>query len=262
MESKNKEHAIEPNNRRAQLISLSISTESYVEFREAAIEAAQQARSATMCFANVHMLVECERNHSLAQVVNQADWVAPGGMPLIWALRAWHGLRQDRVDGLDLLPDLLQRAADEQLPVYFYGSTSDVLAQTESACRKRFAGLCIVGTLSPPFRPLTPAEEDEVANQITASGARLVIVALGCPKQEQFVARMRGRIPAVLVAVGAALPVLAGAKSRAPGWMQKAGLEWLFRLFQEPQRLFKRYALTNSLFVYYLLRSQFQKQLQ
>jgi N-acetylglucosaminyldiphosphoundecaprenol N-acetyl-beta-D-mannosaminyltransferase len=112
----------------------------------------------------------------------------------------------------------------------------------------------VAGTYSPPFRPLTVPEEAAVVRQINLSGARLVLVALGCPKQEQWMARMRGRVQAVMLGIGGALPVLAGVHDRAPGWMQRIGLEWLHRLWLEPKRLFRRYAYTNLQFVVGLLR--------
>ncbi len=155
---------------------------------------------------------------------------------------------------MDMMPALLQRAVEESLPVFFYGSTPDSLAKCVAVCEERFPGLRIAGTLSPPFRPLTADEETAIAEQITDSGARLVFVALGCPKQELWMARMRGRVPAVLLGIGGALPILTGDTKRAPLWVRQMGLEWAVRLAQEPGRLLKRYATTNSLYIWYFTK--------
>lgn len=221
--------------------------------------AARRGESRTACFANVHMTVEAQHDPAFARLVNGADWVTADGVPLTWALRLLDGIRQPRVAGIDMLPDLVRQAAAEGLPVFFYGSTPEVLARTVAVCQERHPGLQIAGTLSPPFRPLTEAEETEVVETINASGARLVFVALGCPKQERWIARMRGRIGAVLLGIGGALPILAGTQRRSPRWMQQNGLEWAYRLAVEPRRLFKRYARTNTLFLLYLTRQLWRK---
>ncbi len=239
---------------RAELVCLQIDTGSYHQIQEEVIDAAHARLSSSICFANAHMVVEAIRNHHVAESVNNATWVVADGVPLVWAIRAIFKRNQERVTGLDFLPDLLHRASQEGLSVYFYGSTPEVLQATLQTCQQRFPTLRVAGTYSPPFRSLTPAEEDEAVEKIVASGARLVFVALGCPRQELWIARMRHRIPAVLLGIGGALPVLAGQFSRAPIWMQMYGLEWLYRLIQEPTRLFRRYLTTNALFIFYLFR--------
>lgn len=241
-------------NLRASVISLALSLGSYQAVQESIVATAKQGQSGTVCFANVHMCVEAQHNPAIARAVNQANWVVADGVPLLWAMQLLYGIKQERITGLDMLPSLLERAAEEKLPVFFYGSTEDVLAQTVGVCRQKYPSLKIAGTLSPPFRALTAEEETQIARQITASGTKLVFVALGCPKQEVWLDRMRNQIPAVLLAIGGALPVLAGSVSRSPKWMQRSGLEWFYRFLQEPRRLFKRYAVTNSLFLYYLVK--------
>lgn len=240
--------------RRFRMVSLDMTLACYDGFMSSVMEAARQGKPGMVCFANSHMLVEGVKRPEFAQLVNRADWVAADGVPLVWALRKFSGYDQNRIAGMDVMPDLLSRAAQEGLGVFFYGSTPDVLERAITACRRQFSGLQIVGQESPPFRSLTPAEEDATAARIRASGARLVFVALGCPKQERWMARMQGRVPAILLGVGGALPLLAGSQRRAPAYMRQAGLEWLFRLAQEPRRLFKRYMVTNSLFVYYIAK--------
>ncbi len=228
----------------------------------AVLDTARQRVSAYGCFANVHMAVEAAQDPQFAQAVNRATWVSADGVPLAWALRLLYGIRQDRITGLDVLPDLLTEAANEQISVYFYGSTPDLLAQCAAFCTKHHPTLRIAGMHAPPFRPLTAAEEQADIDRIRESGAGIVFVSLGCPKQEKWMARVSSRIPAVLLGIGGALPVTIGDVARAPHWMQKAGLEWLFRLVQEPRRLFKRYVYTNTLFVGYLLRQRLMGNLQ
>lgn len=239
---------------RRHVVSLQLTAAPFSVFEDTIVAAAAEGRSSTVCFANVHMVIECRQNPAMAEAVNGADWVGADGVPLQWALKSLYGLNQERVPGMDMMPALLKRAAKEHLPVFFYGSTPDALDRCVAVCRERFPDLPIAGTLSPPFRPLTADEEDTYARQITNSGARLVFVALGCPKQELWMARMRGRIPAVMLGIGGALPILTGDAKRAPLWVRQMGLEWAVRLAQEPNRLLKRYATTNSLYVWYFTR--------
>lgn len=245
----------------SRVISLDITLSSYQDALDAIAQSAKRHQHGTVCFANVHMTVEAVKNPHFAQQVNSADWVVADGVPLTWAIQALYGQRQERITGLDFLPDLLQRAAQTGLSVFFYGSTPEVLEATVSTCRQNYPGLIIAGVHSPPFRELTPEEDDDVVQLITASGAQLVFVALGCPRQEAWVNRMRNRIPAILLAIGGALPVLAGQFNRAPRWMQQAGMEWFFRLAQEPRRLFRRYFVTNMLFTVYLMQNLLRKKL-
>jgi N-acetylglucosaminyldiphosphoundecaprenol N-acetyl-beta-D-mannosaminyltransferase len=200
------------------------------------------------------MLVEAHNAPDFARVVSRANIVAPDGQPLAWALKLMHGIRQERVAGMDLLPDLLQQAELNRVPVYFYGGNQDLLDKTRLYVERYFPSLQIAGLYSPPFRSLSAEEDASTIEKINSSGAQLVFVVLGCPKQEKWMAQMQGRINAVMIGIGGALPVLLGVQSRAPMWMQYAGLEWLFRMSQEPGRLFSRYAITNSVFLLLLLK--------
>jgi N-acetylglucosaminyldiphosphoundecaprenol N-acetyl-beta-D-mannosaminyltransferase len=175
-------------------------------------------------------------------------------------LRYVYGIRQDRVAGMDLLPDLLQQMMLKRLPAFFYGGTPALLEKTENYLRYAFPDLPIAGMYSPPFRPATKEEEDQLVNKINNSGAAVVLVILGCPKQERWMASMKGKINAVMIGVGGALPVMVGMQKRAPAWLQHMGLEWLFRLMQEPRRLFRRYVITNSLFIYLFFKKIFKMQ--
>lgn len=239
---------------RKRIVSLEVALISYHQFIQEVLQAAHQRRSGYACFANAHMVVEAARDPAFAAMVNAATWTTADGVPLAWAVRLLYGIRQERITGLDVLPTLLQEAASENISVYFYGSTPEVLDTCASFCRHHHPALTIAGMYSPPFRTLTFPEEEDIVEHISVSGAGLVFVALGCPKQEKWMASLSNRIPAVLLGVGGALPVTLGIQKRAPRWMQLAGLEWLCRLLQEPRRLFSRYFITNSLFVYYLLK--------
>jgi N-acetylglucosaminyldiphosphoundecaprenol N-acetyl-beta-D-mannosaminyltransferase len=202
------------------------------------------------------MLVEAHNDNSFATVVNTADMVTPDGMPLIWAIRLLHNHQNERVAGMDLLPALLKQASEKNVSVFFYGGSQKMLAATAKYVTEQFPSLKTAGLYSPPFRPLTVVEEEETVAMINNSGAGLVFVVLGCPKQERWMAAMKGRIHATMVGVGGALPVLVGEQKRAPRWMQQNGLEWLYRLIQEPGRLWKRYFYTNTVFLWLLLKAK------
>ncbi|PWU05172.1 MAG: glycosyltransferase [Bacteroidetes bacterium] len=236
------------------LISFPLSRGGYYEIVDEIVDLTQSKNSSSICIANVHMAVTAFQDRKYASIIQRADVVTPDGMPLTWALRLLYGVRQERVAGMDLLPDLLYKAEVLQIPVYFYGGTESMLGLTRNYIESHYPGILIAGMYSPPFRTLSIEEEEEVANRINESGAKLVFVVLGCPKQERWIAAMKDKVHAVMLGVGGALPVLIGLQKRAPLWMQRSGLEWFYRLSQEPKRLFKRYAVTNSLFLLLIVK--------
>ncbi|MEJ7769102.1 MAG: WecB/TagA/CpsF family glycosyltransferase [Chitinophagaceae bacterium] len=236
------------------LLGITITTGSYKDFVQNIIQFAGTGISDYACLANVHMLIEAHFDRKFADIVSSARIIAPDGKPLAWALGILYGIRQPRVAGMDLFPDLLIEASAKQLPVYFYGGTVSLLDKTVQHLKTKYPHLNIAGSYSPPFRKLSSQEDDRIVQQINNSGAHLVFVVLGCPKQEKWMASMKGRVNALMVGIGGALPVLIGVHKRAPLWMQYAGLEWMFRLTQEPTRLFRRYSITNSLFIYILIK--------
>ena len=240
-----------------QLLSIKISLGTYTSFVDRLIEQALSGQFSYTCVANVHMLIEAYRDLTFAAVVNNATIVTPDGQPLTWALKFLYGIEQVRVAGMDLLPDLLSVAEKKDIPVFFYGGTDSMQDATKNHLASKYPNLKIAGMYSPPFRSLSEAEEIATLKMINNSGARMVFVVLGCPKQEKWMASMKGKINSVMIGIGGALPVLVGIQKRAPKWMQRAGLEWFFRLCQEPRRLFKRYAFTNSLFVYLVFKRKF-----
>lgn len=208
---------------------------------------ARDSRYVAIC--NVHVVVTASRDATYLEVINGADMATPDGAPVAWMLRRQGFVGQPRISGPDLVEALCGRCAAEGLPVYFYGSTEAALAALAGRLPSVFPGLAIAGMESPPFRPLSPQEDMEVVERINASGAGIVFVGLGCPKQERWMADHRGRVNAVMIGVGAAFDFQAGTARRAPRWMQNAGLEWLYRLAMEPRRLWKRYLVTNTLFL-------------
>jgi N-acetylglucosaminyldiphosphoundecaprenol N-acetyl-beta-D-mannosaminyltransferase len=235
------------------LISLDISLGYYKNFIQEILSLAKGKISSYVCVANVHMLIEAYKDNYFQTVVNSADIVTPDGLPLAKGLRILYGIKQDRVAGMDILPDLLKEAERKQLSVYFYGGTQKMMDTTKEFCKKNFPNLKIAGAYSPPFRELTETETVDIVEQINAVAPHFVFVALGCPKQEKWMNAMRGEISACMLGIGGALPVMVGMQKRAPRWMQKHGVEWLFRLLQEPRRLFKRYFVTNITFLYLML---------
>jgi N-acetylglucosaminyldiphosphoundecaprenol N-acetyl-beta-D-mannosaminyltransferase len=144
---------------------------------------------------------------------------------------------------------VLEMAAVEKIPVGFYGGDDFTLEKLVALMLERFAGLLVAYKFSPPFRPLDKQETIQIIENIAASGARILFVGLGCPKQEIWMAEQKGKIPAVMLGVGAAFDFLAGTKPQAPAWMQRIGLEWLFRFFREPRRLARRYLYNNPRFI-------------
>lgn len=206
-------------------------------------------RSCYVVAANVHVVMIAYRDLVYRNILNHAALVTPDGMPLVWGLR-WLGVRdQPRVYGPDLMLAWCQRAADLGLPIYLYGGTADRLVRLKAYLQQRFPALVISGSQAPPFRTLSPEEEAIDVQRIRRSGARVVLVGLGCPKQEQWMYRQVNQIEAVMIGVGAAFDFFSGEVSQAPRWMMALGLEWVYRLSQEPGRLWRRYLINNPQFM-------------
>jgi N-acetylglucosaminyldiphosphoundecaprenol N-acetyl-beta-D-mannosaminyltransferase len=218
-----------------------------------------KVESRYVCAANVHMVMEAYDSRKFAEVVNGADLVTADGMPLVWALRML-GIRDaGRVYGPDLTLRILAAAARKGVPVGFYGGTPQVLNRLMAVVKERFPAIAVPFAWSPPFNPLAAEEDERVTEKINTSGARILFVGLGCPKQEEWMARHRGEVQGVMLGVGAAFDYIAGAKPQAPRWLMRIGFEWLFRMVTEPQRLWKRYLKHNPRFVL-LLALQIIKQ--
>lgn len=210
----------------------------------------QQLESRYVCAANVHMVMEAHDFPEFAAMVNQADLVTPDGMPLVWMMRAKGVREQARVYGPTLMLYVLENAARESIAVGFYGGKPAVLERLVKKMQIRFPTLNLVYACSPSFDHIGPDEDTAIVEKINQSGARILFVGLGCPKQEIWMAKHRGRVRAVMIGVGAAFDFHAGFKPQAPAWMQNLGLEWFFRLLTEPRRLWKRYLYHNSRFLF------------
>lgn len=232
------------------VLGVAVSATTYDEAVAAVMSAAVDREKAVVSLHAVHALVTASRDPFLREAVNQFNMVAPDGQPVRWALNRLHGAGlKERVYGPELMLRLCRQAAQEDVAVYLYGSTQPVLDALGAALKEKYPDLRIAGAESPPFRPLTEDEDQAVVQRINASGARIVFLGLGAPKQDVFAHVHRDRIEAVQVCVGAAFDFHAGALKMAPPWMQRSGLEWFYRLVREPRRLWRRYLVTNSIFL-------------
>ena len=236
------------------VINFPINIGKYSVFVDEILELGKIRESSMICVANVHMFIEAYRDKRFLDVVKSAKLITPDGRPLIWAMRLLYGITQERVAGMDLLPDLLKKMESENIPVFFYGSTQSILNNTQSYLANKYPKLQIAGFHSPPFGSHDDIEEEGIVKKINDLKPSVVFVVLGCPKQEKWMAMMQNKINSVMIGIGGALPVMLGIQKRAPVWMQKRGLEWLFRLSQEPRRLFQRYFSTNSFFLWILFK--------
>jgi len=231
------------------VLGMRVDATSYEDASRRVARWARDGRSAYVCVATVHMIMEAFDSSAFQRVVNGADLVTPDGRPLVWALRSLGVRDATQVRGTDLTAHVVELAAREGIPIGLYGGTPDLLETFARILERRYPGVRVVCRIAPPFRPLTPEEDETVTGEILSSGARLLFVGIGCPKQERWMEAHKERIPAVMLGVGAAFDFHTGRVRQAPGWMQVAGLEWLFRLLMDPRRLWKRYARHNPRFV-------------
>lgn len=231
-----------------------MSTTSYGEVLEL-IGARPRDRATTFFFCNVHSVMTARRDEHVRAAIQRADVATPDGMPLVWTLRRTGDPAQPRVYGPDLMELALAYGVERGWTHYFYGATEDTLGALREAAERLAPGVRIVGSHAPPFRPLTVTEEAAVLADIRASGADCVWVGLGMPKQELWVDRVREELPGhAVLAVGAAFDLLSGAVPQAPDWIQEHGLEWAYRLWREPRRLWRRYVINNPAFLVHMAR--------
>ena len=228
---------------------------------DAAVErvmlAAKNRQSMAVTALAVHGVMTGVKDRTHQYRLNNFDLVCPDGQPVRWALNWLHGCGlTDRVYGPELTLRLCQAAAHENVPLFLFGATEEMLERFADCLCKKFPGLTIAGRRASRFRTISAEERDNLAAEISGSGAGLCFVGLGCPRQEVFAYEMRGRLNMPLVAVGAAFAFHAGMLDQAPPWMQRRGLEWLYRVAKEPERLWKRYLTTNPAF---LVRLALQK---
>ncbi len=238
-----------PWRRRERVIGVPIDALSAQRMQQVLLEWARQRQSRYVCFVNVHSVVTANREARHGRVIELADMAASDGAPIAWSLRRkghWH---QGRLDGPGSMWQLCAAASEQGLPIGLYGATAQRLDELQAVLRRAFPALIIAYCHAPPFRPLSAAEDMAVVQAINASGAALLFVSLGCPKQELWMADHRGHVNAVMLGVGAAFDFHTGAVPHAPHWMRARGLEWLHRLASEPRRLWRRYLDTNTAFI-------------
>lgn len=210
-----------------------------------------------VCVTSVHGIIESQNDFILKKIHNNAGLVTPDGMPLVWL--SWlKGFKNvTRVYGPDLMLALCEHSISRGYRHFFYGAAPGIPEQLSAIFQQRFKGIKIVGTFSPPFRRLTNTESENIINQINNTRPDIVWVGLSTPKQELWMAEHRNRLSApVLIGVGAAFDFHSGSKVQAPRWLQPLGIEWLFRMFMEPKRLWKRYMYNNPKFIWLVLKQE------
>jgi len=236
------------------IFGVDISATDYKEELEIVIEASKAKESACVSHIPVHGLILGATDPVFRTILNSFEIVAPDGMPVKVALNKLYKTQlNDRVYGPEFMLRVCERASTEKIGIYLYGSLPHVVNNLRKNLLKLFPSLRVAGYESPPFRELTSEEDNAMIKRINSSGAQIVFIGLGCPKQDMFAYEHKGSIDAVQICVGAAFDFLSGNKKMAPAWMQKKSLEWLCRLLQEPRRLWKRYFFTNSIFLWYFL---------
>jgi N-acetylglucosaminyldiphosphoundecaprenol N-acetyl-beta-D-mannosaminyltransferase len=235
---------------RESVIGFSIAANPFAEQIDLIMYWGQQRLSRVVCVANVHMLMEAHWSDTFAKVLHHADLLTPDGMPLVWTLNFLRKSTHDRVAGMHILHEVCRQASLSGLPVYFLGTDEETLDKMRQRLAREYPDLTIAGMEPLPFRPLTPEEDAQVVQVINDSQPGIVFIALGCPKQEIWMCQHRNQIKATMVGIGGVFPVYAGIKKHAPTWVQASGLEWLYRLIQEPGRLWRRYSNTIPPFVY------------
>ena len=202
----------------------------------------------------VHGLIESVMDKNFQKDLENIDLIVPDGQPIKWALNSFYhvGLKE-KVAGPILTGHVLCKANENNLRVYLFGSKSSTLEKIKAFLAKVYPNIIVSGTHPDRFREATPEEDALDINKINGSGASLVLVGRGCPRQDKWVAKHIGKVNAPMMAVGAAFDFMAGNIKYAPRWMQNAGLEWFYRLLQDPKRLWKRYLVTNTYFIYLFL---------
>lgn len=202
-----------------------------------------------VCFSTVHMVMESHDDPAFGNKVNAANLIVPDGMPLVWMQR-WQGRREaQRIRANDLMIALCEYAADSDMTVGFYGGKQEVIDSIKARAGRELPDLKIVYAYSPPFRPLTDDEDAAVVDEINAAAPDILFMGLGCPKQENWMSAHRDRLKTVMLGVGASFDFYAGNIRECPDWIGSLGLEWLFRLTQEPKRLWRRYLILNPRFM-------------
>lgn len=236
------------------ILGMRVDATSYAHAAEQILRWARRGESRYVCVATVNNVIEARDDPAYHALIEAADLVTPDGMPLVWLARL-HGLEHvERVYGPDLMLALCHRSISKGYRHFLYGGAEGVPDRLANRLNRRYPELQIVGNYSPPFRPLTDEEDKQIIQMINEANPDVVWIGLSTPKQERWMAEHIGRLTApVLVGVGAAFDFHSGLKRQAPRWMQRSGLEWLFRLANEPRRLWRRYLVIIPLFILLVL---------
>jgi N-acetylglucosaminyldiphosphoundecaprenol N-acetyl-beta-D-mannosaminyltransferase len=237
----------------APVIGRKVAAGSLITLGEAILGLARKGAPAYVCVAATHPLSLARTDPEFAAVLDGAAMVLPDGKPVSWVQRLKGHAAAEQVAGPDIAPWLIARAEAEGLAVYFFGGLPDELEALKKALAERHPKLRVAGWESPPKLPERPDFDPETAARISASGAKLVFVGLGCPRQEWWMARHSAGIDATLIGIGAAFNFMSGRLERAPAWVRSLGLEWLHRLIAEPRRLGARYLVHNTRFIWFAL---------
>jgi N-acetylglucosaminyldiphosphoundecaprenol N-acetyl-beta-D-mannosaminyltransferase len=240
---------LQPTLKSTNLLGLNLQATSYEDATERILNWSQVGRSGFVCVANVHMVMEAYDSHHLQKQINQSLLTVPDGMPLVWLMRRLVNSQQTRVYGPTLMLHLCAEAARLGVPVGLYGSSPKSIERLKTNLLSIFPALKIAYSFSPPFHALFQTEDETIVRNINESGARILFVALGCPKQEQWMSEHSLVIKPIMIGVGAAFDFHAGLVRQSPALLQYLGLEWLFRLCMEPRRLWKRYFKHNPRFI-------------
>jgi N-acetylglucosaminyldiphosphoundecaprenol N-acetyl-beta-D-mannosaminyltransferase len=242
--------------KKVDIFGVQISVTNYEELVACILHAAKAGEPAVVSLFAVHAVITASDDPELRRRVNTFQAIGPDGQPVRWAMNWLHKTKlKDRVYGPETTLRICKAAAEQGVPIYLFGSTPDVLKRLSDNLISKYPKLQIAGCESPPFRKLSEEESNELVDRVHESGAKIFFIGLGCPKQDHFAFEFADRLKCVQVAVGAAFDFHAGTKSTAPAWMQRNGLEWLFRLAAEPRRLWKRYLVTNSVYIFKLVRA-------
>ena len=232
------------------IVGMRVDATSYRDATDRIMGWAKNGESRMVCAASVNNVMETRESDDFLDVMNRADLITPDGMPLVWGLKLLGVKGPTRTYGPTLTQILLDRAEVAGVPVGFYGGSPQVLDDLLEIAWRRWPELKVTYAHSPPFRELTPEERHREVAEINASGARLLFVGIGSPKQDRWMDSNKNQIGAVMLGVGAAFDFIAGVKKQAPSILQRLGLEWLFRLLSEPRRLWRRYLVRNPRFLY------------
>jgi N-acetylglucosaminyldiphosphoundecaprenol N-acetyl-beta-D-mannosaminyltransferase len=249
----------EPIRERYRVVSLDVDRCTHDSAAERVVDLARRRRGAYVCFGTVHMIMASHDSPEFGDHVNAADMIVPDGMPTVWMQRLQKARHPERVRANDLMMLLMARAEKEGLKVGFYGGQQEVIDAILERAEHEYPNLEIAYAFSPPFRPLTSEEDEEITANINSSGTQILFMGLGCPKQENWMAEHKARLSCVMLGVGASFDFYAGNVKESPAWLGRLGLEWLYRLTQEPKRLWRRYLILNPRFILQAARQMFSR---